>query len=148
MATASDELRLVAVRLKVAGAGGLRTELLRGLRTAAKPLIPKVQAAAKAKLPKGGGLNEQVASQKISVSIRTGAKSAGVRLTTTALDTKQTDAGYVRHPVFGTWRPGMPAQQIPDAAGWWSGTLAAEGPSVTPALVAVIDSVNWAIQDF
>lgn len=147
MATASDELRLVAVRLKVAGAGGLRTELLRGLKTAAKPLIPKVQAAAKAKLPKGGGLNEQVASQKISVSIRTGAKSAGVRLTTTALDTKQTDAGYVRHPTWGH-RDRWVAQQIPDAAGWWSGTLAAEGPSVTPALVAVIDSVNWAIQDF
>jgi hypothetical protein len=138
----SRELAALAARLKAAGARDLRLQLLRGLKEGAKPLIPAVQAAARDQLPKSGGLNEQVASQKVSVSVRTGARTAGVRLTTTAPDTAQTDAGFVRHPVFGRrgkgqWR----TQQIPAAVGWWSKTLANSAGEVTPELVKVMEEV-------
>jgi hypothetical protein len=90
----SAELAAVAARLKLAGDAALRLQLLRGLRNGAKPLIPRVQDAARAQLPRAGGLNEQVASQRVSVQIRTGARTAGVRLVTRAPDTAQSDQGY------------------------------------------------------
>ncbi len=136
----SAQLRELAVRLKAAGDGALRVELLRGLRTAAQPLVTEVQAAAMEKLPKRGGLNVQVASQKVTVSVRTGARTAGVRLVTRAPDTAWTDAGYVRHPVFksGKWV----TQQIPNAAGWWSQTLNSKaGPEVGREMAVVMAEV-------
>lgn len=141
----SEQLRGIAVRLKAAGARDLRLQLLRGLREGAKPLIPEVQNAARNQLPKGGGLNEQVAGQKIRVSVRTGVRTAGVRLTTTAPDTKQTDSGYVRHPVFGN-RNAWVTQRIPGAAGWWSNTLAHAAPEVTPELLAAMAVIEAQIQ--
>jgi hypothetical protein len=135
----SVELAALAARLKVTGSGGLRVQLLRGLKSGAAPLIPLVQQAALNQLPKSGGLNEQVASQKVSVSVRTGARTAGVRLTTTAPDTAQTDAGFVRHPTFGRRGKGeWKSQQIPAAVGWWSKTLANATPTVAPALNRVM----------
>lgn len=145
MANGSIELAALAARLKVAGAGGLRVQLLRGLKSGAAPLIGEVQAAARAQLPKSGGLNEQVAGQKVKVSVRTGARTAGVRLTTTAPDTAQTDAGFVRHPVFGN-RSKFVTQSIPAAEGWWSKTLAARSPDVTVALLAAMEAVSVEIQ--
>jgi hypothetical protein len=146
----------------------LRRELMRGLKSGAAPLIPLVKEAAREKLPKGGGLNEQVASQKVRVAVRTGARTAGVRLVTTAPDTSQTNAGFVRHPVFersydmatgkrvgsgtsGSHRPrGKNArwvrQEIPAAAGWWSETLARAAPVVTPELRAVMTLIADRIQ--
>lgn len=144
-ADASKKLSFVAGQLKAMGAGEIRLALMRGLKSGAAPLIPAVKAAALRQLPRGGGLNEQVAGQKVTVSVRTSAKSAGVRLTTTAPDTKQTDSGYVRKPVFGH-RDRWVTQQIPEAAGWWSGTLAAKGPEVTPYLIAVIEAAGEQIQ--
>lgn len=142
---ASDQLRLISKQLKLQGAGALKLEMSRALKAAAQPLIPAVQAAARAQLPRAGGLNEQVAGQKVSVAVRTTGKSAGVRLTTTAPDTAQTDAGFVRHPVFGN-RTIWQRQEIPDAAGWWSVTLGNQAPSVTPDLLAVLAEVSAAIQ--
>lgn len=144
MVDGSAQLRALAVRLKAAGESGLRLELMRSMRAGAAPLIPIVQQAARDQLPKAGGLNEQVASQKVRVSVRTGARTAGVRLTTTAPDTKQTDAGFVRHPVFGH-RDRWKTQQIPSAVGWWSVTLADSGSAVTPELLAVMERVSRAI---
>lgn len=143
--SASAQLRAVAVNLKAAGDSGNRLALMRALKVGAGPLIPKVQGAARAQLPKTGGLNEQVAGQKITVSVRTGARTAGVRLTTTAPDTSQTDSGLVRKPTWGH-RDRWVTQQIPSAVGWWSQTLADEGPAITAVLVASIDAVAQQIQ--
>jgi hypothetical protein len=145
-ANASAELAGIAARLKATGNRGLRLELLRGLKAGAKPLIPDVRAAALEKLPRAGGLNEQVAGQKISVSVRTGARTASVRLTTTAPDTAQTDQGFVRHPTWGRRGKGDWRQQpIPHAAGWWSDTLARDAPKVTAALMRVLNETAAAI---
>ena len=148
----SAELAALAVRLKVAGDKGLRVELLRGLKKGADPLVKAVAEAARAQLPKRGahnsvnsGLNEQVAGQKVKVQVRTGARTAGVRLYTTAPDTSQTDAGYVRHPVFGN-RKVWVRQEIPSARGWWSVTLAHGAPDVQPELTAAMERVAAQIQ--
>jgi hypothetical protein len=141
----SERLNALAVRLKVAGEKGLRTELLRGLKQGSDPLVKAVAAAAEDRLPHGGGLNVQVAGQKVKVQVRTGARTAGVRLTTNAPDTAQTDAGFVRHPVYGNRKKWI-TQQIPNAAGWWSQTLADGGPDVTTQLLAVMKSVSVQIQ--
>jgi hypothetical protein len=145
-AAASVQLAEIAAKLKAAGARDLRLQLLRGLRAGAKPLVKEVHDAALAQLPKQGGLNRQVASQKVSVSVRTGARTAGVRLTTTAPDTQQTDSGFVRHPTFGRRSKGSwKTQQIPAAVGWWSKTLAGGAGEVTPELVKVMEEVAVSI---
>ena len=141
----SAQLAGLAARLKATGDKGLRVELLRGLKEGAKPLVEKVAEAARAQLPKKGGLNEQVAGQKVKVQVRTGARTAGVRLTTSAPDTSQTDKGFVRHPVFGS-RKKWVTQQIPAAKGWWSQTLADGGSDVQPELMAAMERVAAAIQ--
>lgn len=110
MANAEIELPLLAARLKAAGMVGVRAEMVAGLRRAAKPLIPDMRESARASLPRGGGLNEVVAQQPISTSVRTGAGTAGVSI---RARWTRTDRGTWRHPVFGhrdrwveqSWRP-------------------------------------------
>lgn len=138
MPDASARLRALGVELKVLADRDLKLEMTRGLKAGAAPLIPLVKQAAMTQLPKAGGLNKRVAGQKVSVSVTTSARNAGVRLRTTAPDTKETDSGFVRHPVFGVWREGVPSQEIPAAKGWWSDTLAKSAPAVTPALNVVL----------
>jgi hypothetical protein len=141
----SAQLAALAVRLKASGDKGLRVELLRGLKSGAEPLVEKVAEAARAQLPKKGGLNEQVAGQKVKVAVRTGARTAGVRLTTTAPDTSQTDSGFVRHPVYGNRKKWI-TQKIPAAVGWWSKTLEQGGPDVHKELLVTMEQVANAIQ--
>lgn len=141
----SEQLAALGARLKVAGGGGLRVQLLRGIKQGADPLVGAVYYAALNQLPKRGGLNVQVAKQKVTVSVRTGARTAGVRMTTTAPDTKQTDSGYVRHPMFGDRKKWI-KQEIPAAVGWWSETLQRESPKVTKDVLAVMKEVSVAIQ--
>jgi hypothetical protein len=62
---ASLELRAIAARLRAAGDKGNLNALRKGLRAGAGPLIPAVRQAAIAKLPKTGGLNQQVAGQQV-----------------------------------------------------------------------------------
>lgn len=142
----SRNLAELAVKLKAAGDGGLRVQLLRGLRNGAKPLIPAVREAARAQLPKSGGLNEQVASQRVSVRNSLSPRTASVRLVTTAPDTQQTDQGFVRHPTFGRRGKGQWKQQpLPAAAGWWTKTLERETPKVTAELMKVIKETSVAL---
>lgn len=138
---ASVELAALGRRLKAASNGAaLRRELLRGIRAGAAPLTRAVQDAAREKLPRGGGLNEQVAGQRVSVRVALAGRNTGVRLTTSAPDTAQTDSGYVRHPVYGR-RAKWVHQDIPQAAGWWSQTLQDRSPEITPEVIAAMERV-------
>lgn len=138
----SRRLSVIAAKLREAGDRELTNRTRRTLRAAAVPLKAKVRAAAIAQLPKSGGLNEQVAGQKVTVSVPLGVRVATVRLRTTAPDTKQTDSGYVRHPTFGARGKGEWIHQpIPQAAGWWSKTLKMAGPEITAALKVAMDTV-------
>lgn len=140
-ANASAELAGIAARLRAVGDKGLTNQFRAGLRAAAKPLVTKVKAAALEQLPKTGGLNKQVAGQRVSVSIPLTPRTASVRLRTTAPDTAQTDSGFVRHPVYGN-RNVWIKQDIPQAVGWWSQTLRDAGPEVTAALIVVMKAVE------
>jgi hypothetical protein len=135
----AKQLQQLGVRLKAAGARDIKLEMTRGLRAAAAPLVPLVKQAAVEQLPKGGGLNQQVAGQRVTVSVVAAGRNTGVRLKTTAPDTRQTDSGYVRHPVFGhkTDRKWV-TQSIPAAVGWWTKTLENAAPTVRPAMEAVL----------
>jgi hypothetical protein len=141
----SADLAALAARLKLAGAGGLRLQLLRGLKTGAAPLVDKARESAAANLPKSGGLAARVANSPIKVAVRTSASNAGVRITASEHDTRPTNAGYVRHPVFGHMDRFV-SQEIPSATGWFTKPMESGGPAVTVELLAVIEAVGRQIQ--
>jgi hypothetical protein len=132
----SAVLREIAVRLRSAGER-IPVDFTRAIREGADPLRQAATAAALDKLPKTGGLNEYVARQRITISVRTGARTAGVRLFTRDPATRQTDRGWVRHPRFGHRGPGdWYSEAIPQAAGWWTDTMREKSPTVTPHILA------------
>lgn len=143
---ASQRLHAIAAELKAQGERGLKRRMNSTLRAAAVPLVDAVREAAREKLPKKGGLNEQQAEQAIRVMVLSGARTAGVRIRTSTRGSMQTDKGFVRHPVFGEWKPNMPSQQIPQATGWWSYTLYRKSPEVTPLILAEMNRVARQIQ--
>lgn len=103
------DLELVGKRLKAQGRGDLRKELLKGIRTEAKPAVADVKASARANLPQRGGLAAIVGGSSFGVRTRLTGNSAGVRITGTSRSVKgmrAINAGRLRHPVFGnrkTW---------------------------------------------
>jgi hypothetical protein len=139
---ANDFLAL-SKRLKAAGEKGLRNELNKVMRNAAKPLIPKVREAARASLPKGGGLNERIARKPLRAQTRTGNATAGVRIVGTKVEPRINDQGRVYHPVFGR-KPGV-VQTVEQAKGYFDDTLAAEGPGITADLVAALNTFRDSI---
>lgn len=130
--------------LKAAGRASLRRELNGNMRRAGRPLIAKTRAVALSDLPSRGGLAAIVASEPQRVQVRTGEKTAGIRIVVGERrgGARGADLGLVRHPVFGrdewTTQPVKP--------GWFSGTLAAEGaditrPFVEDAMKAIADKI-------
>lgn len=144
---ASEQLRMIGLRLREGGNGALFNPIRAEIVAHAEPLVVAAQEAAQRMLPHKGGLNEWVAGQHIRISVLTGAATAGVRLTgpSNIRSGGQTNQGYVRHPVFGD-REDWKTEQIPEAAGWWSTTLAEDSAAITPQIVATINRVNEWIQ--
>lgn len=137
----SAQLRVIAAHCKAAGSRGLLNRTRATIRVEAQPLVAAAKQEALARLPKSGGLNRQVASQRWTVSVLTGARTAGVRLRTKAPDTDQSDEGFVRHPTFGRrgagdWR----RQDIPQAKGWASDTVQKYGPALAASMVRQLDA--------
>jgi hypothetical protein len=135
----ADDFYALSKHLKAAGQTELRKALNKAMRDAAKPLIPKVRAAARANLPKRNGLNERMARKPYRVQVRTGADTSGVRIVGTKVDPRLNDEGRIFHPVFGR-KPGV-VQTVPGAAGYFSDTLANSGREVRGDLMD-------ALQDF
>lgn len=138
----ADEFYRLSKALKAAGLKDLRKELNTELRRAAKPLIPLTRAAARARLPRAGGLAEGVAKAPQRVQVRTGAKTAGVRLVVSnnRSAARAANKGSVRHPVFGstTWV----TQPVPDAEGWFDETLNQHVPTVAlPAIQQALETI-------
>ena len=133
---ANDFLAL-SKRLKAAGETELRKQLHKGIGNGARPLIPKVREAARKDLPKRGGLNERIAKKPYRVQVRTGAKTAGVRIVGTKVDPR-INQGRVWHPVFGERKPGA-VQQVPEAKGYFSDTLADNAPQIRGEVVRALD---------
>lgn len=96
----ANQLAELGKRFKEAGNGDLRKELLAGIRTSVKKMIPAVQQGARDHLPRSGGLADKLASQKFAA--RTSLASGKVSLTGSGMKSmSDIDAGKVRHPVFG-----------------------------------------------
>ena len=140
---ANDFLRL-SKALKAAGEKELRAALNKGLRDAAKPLIEDVREAAQRELPHSGGLAALVSGGKFRVQVRTGARTAGVRITGSGQALSGADKGLIRHPVFGN-RAVFVEQRVD--GGWFSDTLNEKAPGVRPALEAALEDVAKQIVD-
>lgn len=117
----SAELGRLARELKDAGHGDLRKALLAGIRDAGKPILADAKKHAAADLPQTGGLAAQVAGSKFAVRTSLAASGASVKLLVTNNKNliKSTNAGSIRHPVFGNtdvW------EQQSVKGGWFSDT--------------------------
>lgn len=125
----ADQFLKMSKALKEAGRTGMRRELHTGIRKAARPLVKKTRDEAKRRLPKRGGLAAQVAKEPQRVQVRTGTKTAGVRI---VVGKKQGGAraanrGVIRHPVFGN-REVWVDQKVP--ARWFDDPIEASAPEI------------------
>jgi len=82
-----------------------------------------IKASAKEKLPKRGGLNRWVAASSVRVSVRRGARAAGMRIVVgrnsqsgKRSDIKRLDAGTTRAPLFGNAKHWYPHSVTPGFA--------------------------------
>lgn len=132
----AEDFLALSKRLKATGQLELRKELNKGLRRAARPLIPKARSAARTTLPQRGGLATLIGGRPMRVSVRTGS-TPGVSIVAAKTDPR-IDAGRVYHPVFGR-RPGVVQRIRP---GFFSETLQREAPAVRDDLLAVLDDIT------
>lgn len=123
----AQQLAAVAARLKAAGAGGLRKELLATIRRSARAAIPDVRESAASTLPSGGGLADLIAKSKIGVRTRlTG--SIGVQIRGDSPHSlRSLNRGRLRHPVFGN-REAWVTQQV--KPGWFTDPLQKRAPAI------------------
>ncbi len=139
------QLRELGLKLQAAGNGGLRRNLLAGIRAGAAPLVGDVRQKALEILPHSGGLAAYVASSPIAVRTRlTGL--VGVRIVNTRAGARKggttsfgTDRGQVRHPTFGRQgKNSWVTQAVPP--GWFSKTLEERSPETTPLVLAAMNA--------
>jgi hypothetical protein len=97
----SRDLAILAVRLRAAGDRGLRLQALRGLRASTAPFVAAARSNARERLPKGGGLNDYTADQKMTSAVRLGVRSPSVRVKSADELRNATNAGWIRHKTFG-----------------------------------------------
>lgn len=136
MAEGGEDFFKLSKRLKAAGDLGMRNELHKGMRVAARPLIPKVKAAAMRDLPRRNGLNQRIAKKSYKAQVLTGITTAGVRITGSKVDPRINNEGRVYHPVFGR-QPGE-VQMVPAAKGYFSDTIADSAPDIRDDLKGVV----------
>jgi hypothetical protein len=136
------KFRMVGLRLKVAGAGGLKLALQREIRAAVKPLIEDVRKAAEAEMPKAGGLNEWVAKGKFTTSVRFTGLQTGVRIKRSGQFSS--DKHTFRHPVFGHRDRKWAVQ--PNDLRWFYATLEKRALVVaTPRIMAALKETQTAL---
>lgn len=135
----ADDFLKLSKALKHAGRTEMRKGLHKGLRVAAKPLIPKARAEALRRLPKRGGLAQQVAKEPMRVQVRTG-NTPGVRIVVGKKrgGARAANRGVIRHPVFGNRDVFMDQKVRP---GWFDDPLKASAPEVRRDLERAIDDV-------
>lgn len=141
--TGAEDLLKLSRALKEAGRGPLRKELNKKLTAAVKPLIAETRERARTSLPHSGGLAGLVAKEPQRVQVRTGQKTAGVRLVVGKSKgaARAANAGSIRHPVFGNRRVFVD-QAVP--SGWFDGPCEAATPRVQQA---VMDAMQQVVDD-
>ena len=145
MSQNGEDFARAARALHAAGSGGLKKELGVGIRAGVRPLIALNRAAAREMLPKKGGLNELVAKATETITVQTAGNNIGVRVSVGNKNPgpRATDAGHVRHPLFGDRRHWY---DEPVKPGWFSATMHKNSPSTEPfvraAMQRVLDKVE------
>lgn len=143
---ASEQLHLIATRLRAQGEGAMLRGMAKTIRGTAQPLVRSAEQSAREHLPRSGGLNELVAGRHTTVSVLTSARTAGVRLKRARKDaaSRQTNRGYIYHHTWGhdPWKK----LELPEASGWWDKPMQAGSPVVTRAIVAEMNRVAREIQ--
>lgn len=141
-----EQFLALSKALKHAGHAQLRKDMNKGLSSAVKPLVKKTRSAARTQLPKGGGLAQQVAKEPQRVQVRTGRRTAGVRL---VVQRKRgaawaTNRGRLRHPVFGN-RDVWVTQPVPP--GWFDDTIKQDERRIVRDAQGVLDTIVKQIVD-
>lgn len=140
-----EQFLALSKQLKAVDAN-LRREMSKEIREAAKPLIAASRREARARLPKRGGLNELVAKTPQRVQIRTGPKTAGVRIVVGQSNSgaRATNRGMVRHPVFpdkSTPRESWTWVTQPVPKGWFDDTMADQAPKIRWQIIALMNRI-------
>lgn len=136
--TGAQDLAKLAARLKAEGRGDLRRELLKGMRTSAKKVVPEIELSAQ-RLPRGGGLADRVAAQKFPISAALTGSAARVRLVGRGMkELKDIDAGRVRHPVWGN-RDRWSQQRV--APGFFTNPIQRRAPRIRRDIQGVMQDV-------
>lgn len=116
--------------------GELPKELYQALEKSSKPLIRDGKRSALANLPRRGGLNRVIANARMSTTRR----ASGIRIKAKGIaQLARTDAGSVRHPVYG--RSAWVDQSIPKARDWFEKPMRAGAPRVRRELTKALDKV-------
>lgn len=139
----AEDFLALSRRLKAAGETELRKELHKAVGAAAKPLIPKVKAAAQDKFPQRGGLANRMARKPLRAQTRTGALTAGVRIVGSKVDPRMDESGRISHPVYGR-KPNV-VQNVPGVAGYFSETLEKAGPEIRGDVLNVLEDFTQRI---
>jgi hypothetical protein len=142
----AEQLEALAKRLKAAGAGDLRKELLRGIRETNKPTIEDIRKSALDTLPRRGGLADRIARSKISTRTRTAGRQAGVEIKGVGIagasgkkhDIARLNKGLLRHPLFGN-RDRWYGQGV--RAGWFNNPIEKRKPEIQRGLQRVMEDV-------
>lgn len=133
------DLGILGARLKEAGARDLRLELLRGMRKAAEQVKEPIQQSAHDKLPKGGGLAEEVAAQKVGIRTSFAASGARVRLVDAGMkELDDINRGRLRHPVYGN-RKVWKAQEV--EPGFFTDPVEEHAPEIRRTIQKAMDDV-------
>lgn len=136
----SSDFYKLSKALKAAGRTQMRKELHKGLQQGAKPLIPLARAEARRVLPHKGGLAEVVARAPMRVQVRTGARTAGVRVVVgrDRSGARRANQGVIRHPVFGNRQVWVNQVVPPD---WFDRPMEHGAPIVRPELQKAVERV-------
>lgn len=105
----ADQFLRLSKSLKAAGRTGMRKELNKRIKAAAKPSVQAVKDAARSGLPRRGGAGAFFAKKRASVVTRTGS-DPGVKVKFAKADQRLDTEGRLTHPVFG--RPPFVVQKV------------------------------------
>lgn len=140
----ADDFYRLSKALKHAGETELRKALHKSMREAAKPLVKTARdAALDSGIPASGGLAARISKAAFRAQVRTGATTAGVRITAPGknVTVKMLNTyGKVRHPVRGN-RSVWVDQPVPAAAGWFDKAMQEHAPEVRDDLVRALEAM-------
>jgi hypothetical protein len=135
----TKQLTTLARRLKEAGDGQLRRELLAGIRKSGRKILPDIPQSAYRTLPRRGGLADRVARQKFALRTSLSGSSASVRIGATGMkELRDINRGRLRHPLFGN-RDHWYQQQI--EPGFFDEPIERRAPDVRREIQQVMNDV-------